>query len=391
MVTCTGEKCVWKRRKRTHNEASNLEDITFTKPEIGKKKKEAVKPSTRNYDPRPKAAVNNENLVEQFRELLINKVPSAVGLHLLPDPGLNEATEAIDEITEQNIATDPPLPSDNPSIKERPFHLGCISPFRNHPPSVDEIKQKAQGIKRKLNFTEDEINFIEKKTKLQSQESDWFLYRKGRVTASKCKRVASLKPTTSPSKTMKELLVNNTPQSTAMLQGLQNEDSIAEAFISKLDIEGKKGVSIAKCGFFISKTHGFLGASPDGIITDEEESTPGVVEFKYIQVKPGETLTDVLLRQHICLKVQHNNTVIIQLNKNHKYYFQLYQQMFVTEYHWGVLIAQGTDGGLFYEKVKFNEEFWSPILKNIELFFDTFLVYELAYPRVQLGLERVAF
>ena len=39
VVTCTGEKCVWKRRKRTHNEASNLEDMTFTKPEIGKKRK----------------------------------------------------------------------------------------------------------------------------------------------------------------------------------------------------------------------------------------------------------------------------------------------------------------------------------------------------------------
>ena len=392
VVTCTSEKCVWKRRKRAHNEACNLEDMTFTKPEIGKIKKKAVKPSTRNYDPRPKAAVNNEILVEQFRGLLINTVPSAVGLHLLPDPVLNEATEAPEEITEQNYASDLPLTSDNisPSGQEQPFYLGCTSPFKNHPPSVDEIKQKAQGIKRKLNFTEDEINLIEKKTRLQSQESDWFLYRKGRITASKCKRVASLKPTTSPSKTMKELLVNNTPQSTAMLQGLQNEDSIAEAFINKLNTEGKK-VSITKCGFFISKTHGFLGASPDGIITDQEESTPGVVELKYIQVKPGETLTDVLLRQHICFKVQHNDTVIIQLNRNHKYYFQLYQQMFVTEYHWGVLIAQGTDGGLFYEKVKFTEEFWSPILKKIEYFFDTFLVYELAYPRVQLGLERFAF
>ena len=37
--------------------------------------------------------------------------------------------------------------------------------------------------------------------------------------------------------------------------------------------------------------------------------TPGIAEFKYIQVKPGETLTDVLLR-HNCLRVQHNNTVI---------------------------------------------------------------------------------
>ena len=161
---------------------------------------------------------------------------------------MNEATEAIEEITEQNNAPDPPLPSVNPPIKEQPFHLGCTSPFRNHPPKVDEIKQKAHGIKRKLNFTENEINFIEKKTKFQSQESDWFLYRKGRVTASKCKRVASLKPTTSPSKTIKELLANNTPQSAAMLQGLQNEESIAEAFINKLDSEGKKGLSITKCG-----------------------------------------------------------------------------------------------------------------------------------------------
>ena len=58
--------------------------------------------------------------------------------------------------------------------------------------------------------------------------------------------------------------------------------------------------------------------------------------------------------------------------------------MFVTEYHWGVLIAQGTDGGLFYEKVKFTEEFWSPILQKIELFFDTVLVCGLAYARIEL-------
>ena len=93
--------------------------------------------------------------------------------------------------------------------------------------------------------------------------------------------------------------MNNTPQSTAILQGLQNQNSSAEAFINKWDSEGKKGVLITRCGFFISKTHGFLGASADGIITDQEKSTHGVVEFKCIQVKPGETLTDVLLRQHM--------------------------------------------------------------------------------------------
>ena len=123
------------KEEKGHNEATNLEDMTFTKPEIGKKKKKAVKPSTRNYDPRPKKAVNNENLVSQFRALLINTVPSAIGLHILPDHGLIEATEAIDEITEQTSRNGVPLTSihGNPFIQEQPFTLDCISPFKTHP------------------------------------------------------------------------------------------------------------------------------------------------------------------------------------------------------------------------------------------------------------------
>ena len=101
-------------------------------------KKKAVKPSTRNYDPHPKKAVNNANLVSQFRALLINTVPSAVGLHILPDHGLNEATEAIDEITEQTSTNGVPLTS----IHGNPFTLDWISPFKTHFPSVDEIVQK---------------------------------------------------------------------------------------------------------------------------------------------------------------------------------------------------------------------------------------------------------
>ena len=38
--------------------------------------------------------------------------------------------------------------------------------FQKPTPGVDEIKQMVQEIKRKLNYTEDEINFIQKKTKL---------------------------------------------------------------------------------------------------------------------------------------------------------------------------------------------------------------------------------
>ena len=66
--------------------------------------------------------------------------------------------------------------------------------------------------------------------------------------------------------------------------------------------------------------------------------------------------------------------------------------MFVTEYHWGVLVAQGTNEDLFYEKAIFIQKLSGLLyLKKLESFSDTFLVYELAYPRVQLGLESIVF
>ena len=61
--------------------------------------------------------------------------------------------------------------------------------------------------------------------------------------------------------------------------------------------------------------------------------------------------------------------------------------MFVTEFHRGIFIAKGTDGCMFHEKVKFDRNFWFPILEKLAHFCDRYLMKELAYPRVQLGLD----
>ena len=127
-----------------------------------------------------------------------------------------------------------------------------------------------------------------------------------------------------------------------------------------------------------------MGASPDRIVHD-------VTKFKFIQVKDEESLSDVLLKQHICIKTQQGNSISLKLNGNHKYCYQLYQQMFVTEYYWGMFVAKGTDGCIFHEKVRFTTNIWSPILEKLEKFFDSFLLQELAYPRVQLGLDQKSY
>lgn len=90
------------------------------------------------------------------------------------------------------------------------------------------------------------------------------------------------------------------PQTTAMTEDLDKEDEIAEVFISEMTKKGCSGVSLEDCGFFISKSHGFLGASPDRFIHLPTQSDPGVLEMKCIQVKPGQTLKDMLVKQSIC-------------------------------------------------------------------------------------------
>ena len=188
-----------------------------------------------------------------------------------------------------------------------------------------------------------------------------------------------LKPSTSPTKTFKEEMgYSETPQTTAMREGLEKEDEIAQVFISEMGKKGCSGVSLEGCGFFISKSHGFLGASPDRIIHLPTQSSPGVLEMKYIKVKSGETLKDVLLKQSICK--QHETSLIN--NKNHKYYFQLCHQMFSTTYKWGFFMAYGTNEEFFMQEVEFEEQFCKPILQKLTSF------YEIVFPKVKYGLPR---
>ena len=90
------------------------------------------------------------------------------------------------------------------------------------------------AIKRKISFSDDEIVIVEKKNRLQSKCAYWYRFKKGRISASKCKRVASLKPTTSPIKALKELMGHSDiPQTTGMREGLEKEEEIAQVLFQR--------------------------------------------------------------------------------------------------------------------------------------------------------------
>ena len=77
-----------------------------------------------------------------------------------------------------------------------------------------------------------------------------------------------------------------------------------------------------KSGFFISDTHPFLGASPDGLVDEDK-----IVEVKRIVLKEGESLEDGMCRLGIYKRFEQQ----LVLNNNHKYYYQIQQQLFCAK------------------------------------------------------------
>ena len=92
-----------------------------------------------------------------------------------------------------------------------------ISPPKCHPVSLAEIKERADKIKRKLFVTPEQKSHIEEQTRDQADCEAWYRHRKPQITASKCKR-AFIKPTTSPTKAMKEIMGMNSTVSTSFMK-----------------------------------------------------------------------------------------------------------------------------------------------------------------------------
>ena len=323
-----------------------------------------------------------KGLALEFQSLLLKCTPSAVGLHVMAEPELEEAVDEGEN--HERLEGNEDIASNAQASQPELYSIENFSPLPGGS-TLLQIKDACVAVKRKLSFSDDEIGIVEKKTRLQSNCADWYRFKRGRISASKCKRVASLKPSTSPTKALKEVMAySEIPQTTAMREYLEKEDEIAQVFISEIAKKGCSGVSLECCGFFISKSHGFLGASPDRIIHLPTHSNPGVLEMKYIQVKSGETLKDVLLKQSICK--QHETGLI--LNKNHKYYYQLCYQMFSTTYKWGYFMAYGTNEEFFMQEVGFEENFWKPILQKLTSFYEEVMLPEIVFPKVKYGLPR---
>ena len=172
-------KCMWKKKKRTHEEVTPVENMVFTKPTIGKKKKGTCKPKATIFDPRP-SYMPQKGLALEFLSLL-KCTPSAVGLHIMAEPELEEAVDEGEH--HERLEGNEDVASNVQASEPELYSIKNFSPLPGGS-TLPHIKDACVAVKRKLSFSDDEISIVEKKTWLQSNCADWYRFKRGRISAS---------------------------------------------------------------------------------------------------------------------------------------------------------------------------------------------------------------
>lgn len=155
-------------------------------------------------------------------------------------------------------------------------------------------------------------------TEKQSNSPKWVQERKYRVTASSIKSFLS-NPITKCNELWTPKHDLSGVKSIAWGQEHENE--------AKLCFEDLFGVSVSTCGLFVSKEMPFLGASPDGLVSNAlvEIKCPWIL--RDLKTTDLDKLTQQQRSSFCCtLDVQKN----LWLKKSHAYYYQVQTQMFVT-------------------------------------------------------------
>ena len=109
---------------------------------------------------------------------------------------------------------------------------------------------------------------VEKSTRSQASSKLWFRMRTGRIAASRFKAACNTNPVCA----AKSLIFAICYLEMAKFRSKQttwgcNHEKIAREKYNMLQQTKHQNFDVANCGLFISTDHGFMGASPDGVVS----------------------------------------------------------------------------------------------------------------------------
>ena len=217
-----------------------------------------------------------------------------------------------------------------------------------------------------IKITEDEAEYLEESTKLQSQCLLWFKYRTGRITASKFAAVSRANLVNPPMSLVKQILNTTSFDSSrvpALHWGITNEPRACNAYLEKSSNE-HDGLSFEPAGLFINTTFPHLGASPDGLVSCRCCGN-GLIEIK-CPYKHRDKHPTAVIDNSFCLQPCHNGDII--LSRSHPYYIQIQGQLAVCKREYCDFVCW-TSVGMHVERITRDQTCFDGIKPTLDILF----------------------
>ncbi|KAM5164819.1 uncharacterized protein ACMZJ9_007245 [Mantella aurantiaca] len=211
---------------------------------------------------------------------------------------------------------------------------------------------------------------IERQTRGQRNNPDWYTCRQNRITASLAHQIsnskfANHKTSDIPQSYLKAVLGTGPKvQTAAMSWGIRNE-KYAVCNYEKQALTNRE-VKVEDCGLFIHPTKSWLAASPDGIVKDKiTGETLCILEVKCPYKHKDHTIREACADRNFCLALNGDSYV---LKPKHAYYTQVQCQLACTGIGNADFVVY-TNKETAVVPLKFNPEFWKETEPKLERFF----------------------
>lgn len=361
-LACTSKLQQWNHPRKRKLDSEMMEEIKFVKHEHGKVKREI---KCHAYDPRPNDLQRTTaEEVSQFKSELSELKRSCAFLHILHSDDITHPSPV--QVVCKLL---PPIPR---SLREKVlFTMRGME----HPLCLKQVAALGKGYLDKLTHDQDDIRALEVATRSQSTSKRWYEEHFTRLSASNFGEIIkSKKPVNMCAKKLQPF--KSQFSSGAIQWGKENEVKAREQYSSQLT----QGLAVYDSGFHLSQHHGFLGASPDGIIYDtESDSTIGIIEIKCPYSIRDITVAEASMKSSFYCCIDENNE--IHLKKRHNYYFQVQGQLAILNREWCDFIVW-TLKGISVERILFDGDFWfRHCLPSLKSFYYGVMLPEIVYPR----------
>ena len=265
-VSGTSQLQAWNRPRKQTLDAADIGDIKFVKMEYGKMKR---KPTVVAYDPRPIALqCTSAEEIQSLRESLERKGDIAL-LHVLPG------------LVSPRVHQLPLIPR---SSQERIRHLLTQ---QMQPVSISDIFLHGEKLVAMLTPSPANTAAIEQATRKQHNCKRWHEEWYGRLTSSgfadivKCRQHEG--------HAQRKIYPTQSKLSTSSIQwGKHNEPVARHQYEQHLE---HQNLRVCDSGLYIPH-HGFLAASPNGIICDKDGSPIGTLEIKCPYSQRNDSVAD---------------------------------------------------------------------------------------------------